>query len=289
MFTHIFGQTKSRVRRHRLCLDKRFRDSKRNTRRRRRRRYSFNSIATVVGGDSKEVVDSRAEFAFSQYFSAMFAWWCALLGTAVLLTWAHAISSWPHGQDVRHFKALELLKFVMTHDDNWRPVLDRKIRVTEDFGRPPYHEEGADDTPVSWALFAPGQTEIDVVPLVQTVLRHYWWLGSYVLYAEYAVNTSFMCTTFENVSLQMFLLLMLDHKFRHDVEGKDKAVKMELAKKSLLTKALFHDGWSTLALFMDKLAATLSHLKMMADVEYEFSDIRSGRRRSFIRLVFRYF
>lgn len=206
----------------------------------------------------------------------------------VLLTvmlWSAAVDARPPAAVVntQHRKQLQMIRFALLYDREWRLVLEQRVRATDDAVGPlPYRgEEALDaDSPLrdGGGLLADGQTEIAPVPLFQTVLRDYWWLGSYVAYAARVLHTALMCVTFQVVSLQMYLIVMLEHKYMVD-----KKASNVVEGRTRLTPEVFHDAWSTLTVFMDKLAAVHGTLDAMADVSYTYSEALIKNRPGLVR------
>lgn len=161
-------------------------------------------------------------------------------------------------------KNVELMESVLRNDRAWRFVLDRKIKLSPD-SRPPYFHEFElsadakqtlgliDDHPAEVVLTAP-------LPIIQTVLNRFRWLGSYVDYAVFVLHKAFVCTTYEFLRFQIDLIKRLAKK----------AESGSPAWQSVADRPLTR-AWTSVVTFVDKVTAMHGDLEMLTDLAYEYT------------------
>lgn len=166
---------------------------------------------------------------------------------------------------------LRLIKYVLSHDESFLPVLEQKIKMY----RPPYHgdddggEDDADPETIASLRLVDRDAAAAVYPLrvLQSVLGSFPWLGSYVEYAAHVLAVAVTCHAYVNVSLLMGLVQSMENAYETEKVPNPRVVKV-------MDSESFGAAWFALAVIADKVAAVDGHFGRMVDVAYAYDKFK---------------
>lgn len=175
-----------------------------------------------------------------------------------------------------HAKRLELCRFVLRRDSQWRLVLDQHVKLTGD-NRPPYQDDATDsETRQSLRIVADNVDTVTPLTVMQNVVGEFSWLGSHVSYAVQVLRNAFTCVAFVHLTHVVELLEKLEST---DKEGTVRAEKGESSEKAPVDgsrnrtaddvtpfQKSFREAWSTITVIANKLTFVNSELGIVSDL-----------------------
>jgi hypothetical protein len=131
---------------------------------------------------------------------------------------------------------------------------------------PPYHDQRTEDTVRDELLLVDGQPElISPLPVLQKVVGQYSWLGSHVDFAAWLLTSAFECFTYQNVSLIVELILLMEYKYESEITTEQLGIHKH--RKDVVTDVLY-----TLIVMVDKVAAVNGNVDRLATELYQYNE-----------------
>jgi len=170
----------------------------------------------------------------------------------------------------------DLLIFAVRNYNAWQLVWKQKVRPTE-LLQPPYrdHDDGSgwptSSTTTRNALLllaANDEGHVEPFAVVRGVLNHFAWLGSYVEYAVRILRAAVSCLTAQYVWLQLGLLVLSAKKMMTSAPELQSTEEPTGTVRLTETLTAVCDA---LHVYADKLAATSSDMKPMAEVSFRLN------------------
>lgn len=160
---------------------------------------------------------------------------------------------------------MELFAFVLNNDVPWRPVLTQKIK-SDSLQGPLYHDEQTEAGARDKLRLVDGQAKlITALPVLKKVLNRYSWLGSHLNFAARVLSTAFSCFTYQNVSLVVKMILLMEYRYELEVTKHPAGIHQH-------RKDVLMDMLSAFVLLMDKLAAVHSDLHLLANLLFKYDE-----------------